>query len=571
MLVLISHAALAFSLLAQQEAPAARTAVSRTDSIRIGRSARNAQSSFEAFRRNRLPTSWSGGGSGFCEMRIGRYCYWRGDEAEDDTPPVELPAIRERRAELVQTLDSAAHQLPADEWIAGERVRYLVESDRIDDALQAAGRECRAAASWCNALAGYAAHVGGRFAAADSAYELALAAMDPPERCRWFDISDLLSDELQHRFRGLDCSGRETFARQLFWLGSPLYSMASTDLLTEHFARLTRVRMSEHAASSDGESWGDDMRELVLRYGWPRWYSRSAPTFGWEDRPSITGHDAGVPYDFLPSIHAVDSVGHAKVDDWQLDDPRAQNGYAPAYARTIHVLAHQLAVFRRGDSVRVVAAWDARADTTLLGRRLNAALVVSADATHTSQSRVAGAPASGHLSVVAPIDSGIASIEVLAPDDRRAGRARIGIPRRATGGITVSDLLLYRPGDSPPTSLDAATSDALSDDVVGGARSLGVFWEAYGLGAEPGAVDFALSVERIDVDWLHRAAAALHLADPAAELHVRWQEVPQLWNGIAARGVSLNLSRLRAGRYRVELTVGHAGDAAVARREIQVQ
>jgi hypothetical protein len=53
------------------------------DSVRLARSARNAQSSFESFRRNRLPLSQSNGG-GYCDVRIGRYCYWRGDEDDDD-------------------------------------------------------------------------------------------------------------------------------------------------------------------------------------------------------------------------------------------------------------------------------------------------------------------------------------------------------------------------------------------------------------------------------------------------------------------------------------------------------
>jgi hypothetical protein len=575
MFALLGHTALALSLLLRQEPPAARAAVgagaSQTDSLRVDRGARSAQSAFEAFRRNRLPITWGGGSGGTCDTRIGRYCYWRGDE-DEETPPLEAPAIRARRIELVRTLDSGAHVLPGADWIAGQRIRYLVEADRAGDAIHAAQTECRASVSWCQALAGYAAHVDGRFATADSAFELALAAMDNTERCRWFDISNLLSDELESRFKALDCAGREAFARRLLWLGAPLYSVSSTDLLTEHFARLTRARLSEHASSPDGEAWGDDMRELVLRYGWPRWHTRGTPNYGWEDQPSITGHDAGVPYDFLPSMHAVEHAGHLTDGDWQLNDPRAHMGYAPSYARTVHEIPHQIAIFRRGDSALVVAAWDGRADTTLIGRRLDAALALVEEGRPAVVARQTGVSLVGRIAATAPIDSGIASLELFAAADRRAARARVGLPPGMIDGLALSSLLLYSPGDASPDSLGAVSGDALPSDVVTGARAVGVFWEAYGVQPSAGPVEFALSVEQIDVDWMHRAAATIHLADPAAELRVRWEEVPAMKAGIAARGIRLDLSRLRAGRYRIELTVTSVGGGtAVATRDVHVE
>jgi hypothetical protein len=579
--LLVRQATLALSLAAHQQPPrpnvGSLTPASPGDSAAVLHAARNAQSGFESFRRNRLPTTSSdGGGGGSCDVRIGRYCYWRGDD-DDETPPAESPAVVQRRAELVQLLDSAARLLPGDEWIAGQRVRYLVEQDSIDAAMRAAGSQCRGSASWCDALAGYAAHVGGRYADADSAFELALAAMDSTQRCRWFDISDLLSGELANRFERLECAGREKFVRRLFWFGAPLYSVSATDLLTEHFARLTRAKLSEHAASTDGEAWGDDMRELVIRYGWPRWHTRSLPAFGWEDRPSYTGHDAGVPYDFLPSVHALDHVSQVSTADWQLDDSRAANGYAPSYARTVRQIPHQIAVFRRGDSALVVAAWDGRADTLLLGRRLNVALALVNDCGAPAVARLADAPLVGRVTAAAPLDSGIASLEIIAPADRRASRARAGIASRTTDHLTLSDLLLYAPGDSSagdtsPRSVLDASETALPSDVLRGRRTLGVFWEAYGLPPQGGATEFALSVEQIDVDWMHRAAARLHLTDPATELRVRWQEVPAQQNGIASRAVGLDLSRLEAGRYRIALTVTASdGGTAVATREVQIE
>ena len=289
------------------------------------------------------------------------------------------PPFAQRRAALLRTLDSASSVLPGDAWIAGQVVRYLVEVDSTDAALTTARQNCRAAASWCHALAGYASHSGGRFAAADSEFSLSLAAMEPADRCRWLDIGDLIDDDFAKRFASLDCAGRERLARRALRIGAPLYSVSNSDLLTEHLARMTRARIAEHSAGPDGESFADDVRELMVRYGWPRWYSRTEPPLGSQASASIIGHDAGMPYDFLPSLGLIDRVSQAGRDDWHLDDARASTGYSPSYARTMHDLPSQIARFRRGDSTLIVAAWDARRDTTLIGRSLDAALVIWSD------------------------------------------------------------------------------------------------------------------------------------------------------------------------------------------------
>src|SRR5579885_2767192 len=94
-------------------------------------------------------------------------------------------------------------------------------------------------------------------------------------------------------------SVRAPQVRRVMLLSAPLYSIATTDLWTEHLARLTRARIAERAATTDGESWANDQRELVVRYGWPRWYSRWDPDYGSMMQRSITGHDAGMPFDFI--------------------------------------------------------------------------------------------------------------------------------------------------------------------------------------------------------------------------------------------------------------------------------
>lgn len=544
--------------------------VPAADSARIVRAARSAQSAFESFRRNRLPFGARSGSS--CEVRIGRYCYWRGDDDDDRDPPTEAPAIRERREALIATLDSASQALRGDAWLAGQHVRYLVEAERTDAALVFARDDCHSSPSWCAALAGYAAHAGGRFAVADSAFANALAAMEPAERCHWLDITDLVDDDLARRLEALDCAARVELARRVFQLGAPLYSVSRTDLLTEHLARVTRAIIAEHAATIDGEPWADDERQLMVRYGWPRWYSRTQPEFGSQSRPSITGHDRGLPYDFLPDLRVVDHAGRATLDDWHLDDPRARTGYAPSYARSVHDVPHQIASFRRGESTLVVAAWDARRDTTLLGRHLDAALVVVDGGEQRAITRRTNERVTGHISATGVIDSGLVSLELLAAEDRRAGRARVGVPARAAGRVALSDLLLYSPTGEAPLTLDPVRDSALTTEVVPSSRVLGVYWETYGLRPQGEPVHVTLNVEQIEISLMRRAAERFHLVDPTTGLRIQWEEVPQQANGIAGRGVRVDLSRLRSGRYRLQVTVEAAGETpVVAMREIEVR
>ena len=540
------------------------------DSQRIVRRVRSAQSDFEAFRRLRLPIGFRT--SDPCEIRVGRYCYWRGDEADEKPPPPELPAIRDRRAALIQVLDSASSVLPGDAWIAGQVVRYLVEIDSVDSAMLAAKENCRAGPAWCHALAGYAAHTGARFAIADSEFTLALASMDAAERCRWLDISDLISDDLAKRFESLDCDGRSRLALRALRMGAPLYAVSTTDLLTEHLSRMTRARIAEHSAGPDGESWADDERELMVRYGWPRWYSRTQPEFGSQAAPSIIGHDVGMPYDFIPSLTVLEHLSQTNQQDWHLDEPRAAFGYAPSYARRMHDLPSQIARFRRGDSTLIVASWDARRDTTLIGRSLEAALVIWANDSSRAIARNTVAGVTGNLLVASVVDSGLVSLELLAKQDHHAARVRVGVGSGAHGRVSVSDLLLYSPTPGPSDDLESVRDRAYTSDVIPPSRELGVYWETYGLRASGEPVEVTLTLQQIGVGWMRRAAERLHFADPTTGLRIHWQEVPQQANGIAGRGVRVDVSRLRGGRYRMQVTVNAVGEnPVIATREIDVR
>src|SRR5213596_3490693 len=99
------------------------------DSLAVLGSARRAQDAFEITRRANLPLRPSGSNGGRYQI-IGRirYLYERG--ADDDSAPPEPAQIRQARTRLLAALDVAGASLPGDEWIAGQRVRYLLEDSQ---------------------------------------------------------------------------------------------------------------------------------------------------------------------------------------------------------------------------------------------------------------------------------------------------------------------------------------------------------------------------------------------------------------------------------------------------------
>jgi len=539
------------------------------DSGAVLNSARRAQAAFESTRRGSLPER-PGGWSGICGQRIGRICYWyEGDD--HDTAPPEPARIREARARLLAALDEAGAALPGDEWIAGQRVRYLLEDSQPARAARVA-EQCRAVAWWCEALAGLVRHVTGAFAAADSAFAASLADMPADERCRWTDLSPLLEGELAERYRRLDCDGRSAFEARWWWLAQPLYSLAGNDRRTEHFARVVMARIHEGRRTPFGY-WAEDLRDVMLRYGWPTWWTRDPPVSPLvESEPRITGHDPSPAFHFTPGARALDEPANAKPDDWSLDTPQARERYAPSYAATFTYLEHQEAVFRRGDSCLVVAAPDLSEDTLFAQRAVRLALALAADEHTLVTARDSGVAVRPQAVVAAaPCRPFVLSLEAVAPRERHVARARYGVTpkRRTLAHPAISDLLLFDPPpDSLPATLDAVLPRAYGSTRVPAGRKLGVFWEVYGVDPAGGAVAVSLDVARQGTGFLRRV---LGLGRRRHDVRLEWQDVPQD-SSVAPRALAIDLAGLAPGRYQIEVNVTPPGGRTLAtRREIRIE
>jgi hypothetical protein len=536
------------------------------------RIAERAARSFEQRRLRLLPNVPSSvGGPG--DVIIGRYRYAAG-EADDLTPPPAEPVeIAEARRVLIKALDSAARLAPEEAWIRSRLVWYAIEGGDTALALSAAGR-CRDEEIpwWCTALMGLALHASHDFAAAERAFDAALAAMPDSTRCRWTDASRLLDGDAARLIERTPCEARAQLDARLWWLADPFHSVEGNELRSEHFARHTFTVLHDRWRPSHPLGWGSDMREIVLRYAWPVAWSRDRPR---ERSPSqsgysmaLTGHEPNPAYDFFPSARAVESPFDASDESWDFRRPRAPSHYAHPFAAPLRPLRHQIARFRRGDSLLVVAAWDAGGDTLFTRAPSRTALVVSSHEGRLRwMTRAEYAAPRGVLMLTVPNVDQLASLELFAGDSRAAARAREG-GRTSTfnGGVAVSDILLVEPGPRP-RGLDEALRHALPDGELGGERRVTLYWEVYGLEAlEPPRV--IVTVSRVRASRARRLAEALGLRDTPQTVQMEWDtDAPA--GRTAAGSITLDLGDRPAGTWRVSVTVTTpAGGASTASRDI---
>jgi hypothetical protein len=545
-------------------------AVAAPDSARVLRSARSAQSDFERTRRANLPLN-NRGTSGRCDVRVGRFCYWWDDG--EYAPPIELPKTKAARRVLLDRLAKAATTQPGDRWIVGQRVRYLVEDDRPREATQAA-HECRAESSWCAVLTGFALHAAGDFAGSDRAFDAALAAMSERDRCRWTDISLLLEGDARKRYERLSCEQRGPFEARFWALSRPLFLLPANDLRTEHFARLTMAELIRMSRYPHDLPWGDDSREMLVRYGWETGWSRELPSVSSPTDVHVVGHEPTPAFDFVPDAAALATPDSVDASDWSLHDPEAQSRYAPRYARSVRDLDYQVAMFRRGDSAVVVAAFDAGRDSVFARDSIDAALAVAP--THAPDSAHvvtdSGSPRRATLMTSAPWAPLIVSVEARDSAARRIARARTVVrPPDAAGRVTISDLLLFDDPSALPVSLDDAAKRARASMRVDRATPVGVYWEMYGVLPAGESLAYTLTVTRDGSSWYRRAAEKIGVVDRRAPVRMQWDEPSARPEAARSRALAVDFSTLPEGRYRVELKLDAGGEtAATASRLVEV-
>ncbi|MCG8469472.1 MAG: hypothetical protein MJB57_14910 [Gemmatimonadetes bacterium] len=523
--------------------------------------ARRAQRTFERIRRRhfvRAPASYDR-----CDELVGRFCLDH-DGDESWTPSPEPSEVTERRGWLVATLDTVATVAGSDRWLLGQRVKYRVEAGRAAETLPEL-ETCAAEDPWCRALLGFALHALRRHAAAELAFDRALADMPPEDRCAWTDVGLLLAPRDRRTYRRLACGSpaRRAFERGIWHLSDPLWLVPGRERRVEHFARLVRSELETDAASGYGLPWGDDLTELTTRYGWPAGWDVAWRRFpGVRTERSIQAHR---PPDAQRLV--VSGFSRSGGDDleWELDPDEPRSAWYPPFG-AIHEPPHQIAVFRRGERRLVVAAF--QAPDALGGCTARSGLFLA-----NSFEEIGRAEGNGTLPlrVVEPRPSGsgtIVGLETLCTDGSAAGRVRA---RLARTDKRLSDLLLLEPVDVLPGTLDAALAVARRRSTARSGEALGVYWEWYGGDASIDGLSVTLSLMRQDKSFLRKALEWTGLAGRNdEEAGIRWTEPGR--PGAVARAVELRLPELAPGSYRLTLQIESAQAGAVtSRREIVIE
>ncbi len=518
--------------------------------------ARAAQLRFERFRRDHLLSAHSTRSGASCDEQVGRFCYWY----DEKTPKnIEPPNIARARDTLTRVLDSLGKVVPANRWISGQRVRYLAESDRYDDALSAA-RQCQSDGWWCGALVAFSQHMRGNYQAADSGFRVVQGEMPVRERCNWRDISMLIDDDTRQEYRRLPCGAeREAFEDRVWWFSRTLYGLRGNDARSEWNARQLMVRFYQDAPGAHQFGFDDDERELLLRFGWPRFWARGPgdPRGGY----SIVSDEASPAYRYLPAGNVLGNPALSDSSQWRLHQPPVIGRYAPPYAKRLVALEHQQAMFRRGDSALLVMAYDVRQVKGLGDAAHRRAAMVVAHGEQPAPRMLArdNAAAIGTMSVTGAWGPLLFSGEVWAADSAVVARARYGVhpPYAVDTRVTVSDLLFYKPSGTPPNSVEEALALALPTERVLSAAPLGVYWETYGTNPAGEQIKLTVTVVR-EVEeggFLKRKNQQLRLLRQATPVSVSVNDMTARGATVSPRAVQLDISTLKKGAYIVQLEI----------------
>ncbi|MEN8376150.1 MAG: hypothetical protein ABFS34_11940 [Gemmatimonadota bacterium] len=577
--------------------------------------ARAAQARFERVRRVHMP--WTvGGGGGACGEIVGRFC-WRPESGDRDPPP-EPADVGRARLGLLTELAGLSARSPGDGWILGQRVRYRVEGAQVAGAtgavaaraehLEAAERLARSCdpdshdGGWCDALLGLVLHVAGRFADAEAAFESAvrgaawLGAVDRDMR----DILDREATRLLH-----EAADSAAFLERLWLLADPFWLAEGNDRRSEHHARRVMVRIHEDARNAFGIPWGDDLRELHVRFGWEVAWQRTRRSSGAmaTSGTAVIGHQQDDGIAFIPPGELIAGPIPAADGPWHPEQRPRREGYSPAYADSVPAAVHQLATFRRGDSLLVVAAIET---PTTAAARLGGALrgepsegdgrgfvglalqpwppgpetarQVRSDRLAAPGERPA-AEGAGRVvrrvveSARVPAGAYVASVEVVAAGGQ-AARARYGVRRDSLpAGVTdVSDLVAFTPS-ADATSLDRALALMLARPRVAPGQAVAVAWEVYGLDEDGEAITFDLSLRKPGEGFFGRLGRWLGFGGGDPPVRIEWVDAARPTDGAYFRAMRVEIpAEVPSGTYLLRVSAGAPGRAdAHAERELIIE
>ena len=476
---------------------------------------------------------------------------------DDYEPPPEHEKILEARTALLQDLETVARRIPGDGWVLGQWVWYTLEADQPELALRRA-RSCRAEPWWCAALEGLALHHLERFEEAEAAFTAAMAAQPDDERERWAEAIKDVTD--RDRWRWMESQSDSSAATERFWaLSDPFFIAPGNDRRTAHWARLTVSRIRDRARNPYGMSWGFDLDELLVRYGWEAAWGRDHFRPGrMEDR--VVGHHPPKSREFIPPKDILANPETIDVPEWELEKDRPHTAYSPSYAREVTAAWPQVAAFRRGPGILLVAALDS---IELTGRRGLGLLDLT-----TGQVR-GGQDSAPVQTQSVPYGAYLASAEWISETGERGRRARIGVNLSEVPPDvpTLSDVLLVRSADGLPSDLEAAMQRAHPGRTLEAGQSVVLAWELYRMGTRDVEARYRVLLEPVDRGFLRRAGEWARLLDRDRPVVLAWSDTDEASEAPHFSAVELGLPDIEEGRYTLVLEVELPGRATLSTRQ----
>ncbi len=566
---------------------------SEPDSIALLEEAKQEQKEFERFREQRLPPEWSGFG-GQCDALVGRMCLRHGD---GEAPPVEPAPIEVEmaRMDMLRTLGRIASRIPRDRWVLGQRVYYLREQGELLRA-EALTERCHPGDEWwCLALKGYLLQSTGESVEAESVFRDALTRMPEEERRRWLALDHILDEEARELFEDADPAEREALRRRLWLLADPLYLVEGNDREAEQYARQTLIRIRESAENAYDIPWEEDLEELVARYGgevgWERGRPARPASGMLQDNRFIIGRHRPHGREFLPAGAFLEDPAGVPARAWEIEDRAPWTGYAAWYAPIITTMDAQVARFRRGDSLLVVAGYEPSpppaepprptvretapgADPfaafaappppppAAAGAVESGVFVLTPDGDRIVDER--GTAREGVVTAQVPNGDYVFGVEVLEDADDRGWRVRGGVRQENLpfGLAAVSDVVLLEPAGGLPESLEEALPRVLGSTRVRAGEAFVAGWEVYGLGTGESAI-VGITMRDANPGLLARATRFLRLTTPEAPLELSWEEAGPDQLGTVFRAIELTLPEVEAGEYDLILTVELPGRSPI--------
>ena len=524
----------------------------RAQSAPPDRSVERAVRDFERFRHQRLPIAY--GDHAPCEERVGRFCYWLDAGREMPDEPDGVAAARRR---LIDSLGSAQSRAPENGWLAGQRVRYLIEAGDAP-AAYAAARECEAERWWCAALRGTALHAAERVADAAAAFDSALAAAPDSARCHLTDVSPWLDGDERDAFLRRPCpdesGARDSAAAALWHAADPFGGRETSEARVVFLTRRITAALLAAGARTDEQRWGDDMEELGLRYGFAsRWELERSGSLNDPWSSTVIGHEPQHTTPFAPHGHAIARFPVAGADTVLELQPRATR-------------------FRRGDSLLVVVAYDASAIAASTGGarsvRAAAALVAAAPARAV---RARADQLTGAFVLTTGRGGGAVYVDAVDTTTRRATRGQSTVAPLDLDAA-VSDLLLVQPErvrGRPDVPLDSIVDAVDARGAVRAGDPFAIYWEAYRAPTEADSLRVELRIVPTTLSLAARLAAALRLRQLPEPSTIVWSSPPRPDAG-DGHALVVDTTGLPPGGYRVELWLRGRGPDAMTSADLRI-